>query len=176
MGGRLCTGRAIEGVNTAASNEDAFFLAAGENDWKSARLALTKAKKKAQLESVRALALDTEPVMFAFAKAHLMGLKGHFDENFDFVKNELFSGDADISHYKGAMVHALLSNLDPEKLVSDAADRETVVMLSEAQANGAGMSSFSIVFINFFFLKCMTLYSNMICHLSCCALFSTPEW
>ena len=115
-------------------------------------MALTRAKEEAQLESVRALALDTGPVMFAFARAYLVGLKGHFDENFDFVKNELFADGADISVYKDAIAHALcshLSNLDPKKLVSNAADRETVLMLREAQASGAGMYSFSIVLIYF---------------------------
>ena len=112
-------------------------------------MALTRAKEEAQLESVRALALDTGPVMFAFARAYLVGLKGHFDENFDFVKNELFADGADISVYKDAIAHALCSNLFSKKLVSNAADRETVLMLREAQASGAGMSSFSIVLIYF---------------------------
>ena len=147
MGGRLCKGRAV--TSTAATNIDLFCLAAEQNDWVRARLALTRAKEEAQLESVRALALDTGPVMFAFARAYLVGLKGHFDENFDFVKNELFADGADISVYKDAIAHALCSNLFSKKLVSNAADRETVLMLREAQASGAGMSSFSIVLIYF---------------------------
>ena len=147
MGGRLCKGRAV--ASTAATNIDLFCLAAEQNDWVRARLALTRAKEEAQLESVRALALDTGPVMFAFARAYLVGLKGHFDENFDFVKNELFADGADISVYKDAIAHALCSNLFSKKLASNAADRETVLMLREAQASGAGMSSFSIVLIYF---------------------------